>query len=142
MGALGTSVLMACLLIGCIFIHFSMEPLKFVWALIGIGKKVKDKIPENLGAKKSSETGLERSPEDEGKRTKNKESKKTWRFPRFGKEPEDDLLFGDVSLQKSSTEPNDSPSASEKKSKAKAKNETLLPEEETQSESKPEETEA
>jgi len=139
MGALGTSILMVCLLAGCIFIHFSVEPLKFIWALIGIGKKVKDRIPENLGAKKSPETGLEQSPEDEVKSTKNKELKKTWRFPRFGKESEDDLLFGDVSLQKSSTEPNDSAPASEKKSKAKK--EKSLPEEETQSESKPEESE-
>ena len=139
MGALGTSILMVCLLAGCICIHFSMEPLKFIWALVGIGKKVKDKIPENLGAKKSAETELKQSPEDEVETTKNKESKKIWRFPRFGKEPEDDLLFGDVSLQKSTTTTTDSSPAPVKKSKAKAKKEKPSPDEETQSEGKPEE---
>jgi S-DNA-T family DNA segregation ATPase FtsK/SpoIIIE len=138
-GALGTSILMVCLLTGCICIHFSMEPLKFIWALIGIGKKVKEKIPENLGAKKSPEPELEQSTEDEVKTTKNKESKKTWRFPWFGKAAEDDFLFGDVSLQKSSTEPNDLPSASEKKTKAEEKIDKSLPEEESSEQNQPEE---
>jgi DNA segregation ATPase FtsK/SpoIIIE, S-DNA-T family len=142
MGALGTSILMVCLLTGCIFIHFSMEPLKFVAALVGIGKKVKDKIPENLGAKKSPEAEQEQSTEDDVKPTKNKESKKTWRFPLFGKRAEDDLLFGDVSLQKSSTEPNDSPSAPEKMAKTEGKIEKSLPKEELLEQSEPEEPDA
>ena len=142
MGALGTSILMVCLLTGCICIHFSMEPLKFVAALVGIGKKVKDKIPENLGAKKSPETEQEQSADNDVKTTKNKESKKTWRFPWFGKRSEDDLLFGDVSLQKSSTEPNDSASASEKKAKTEGKIEKSLPEEELLEQNEPEEPDA
>ncbi len=125
MGALGTSVLMACLLIGCIFIHFSMEPLKFVGALIGVGRKVKEKIPEKLGEKRLPPSEPEQSPEDKPKtKSSPKESKKTWRFPWFGKAPADDLLFGDVSLQKNASEPDD------KKSKDKVKKANSLQEEE------------
>ena len=138
MGALGTSILMVCFLAGCICMHFSMEPLKFITALIGIGKKVKASIPENVGVKKSSKDLLDESPDDEGKTTKTEDSKKTWRFPRFGKEPDDDLLFGDVSLQQGSVTPNDSKPASEKKSKVKK--EKSLSDEETVLESKPEES--
>lgn len=141
MGALGTSILMVCLLTACLCIHFSVEPLKFVAALVGLGKKVKDKIPESIGAKKSSELVPKDTLKEEGNPVKNEAPKKPWRFPWFGKEPEDDLLFGDVSLQGSSNQPSDSSSPSKKKKpKSKPPKEESSSGEEPKTESKPEET--
>ena len=138
MGVLGTSISMVCLLIGCLCIHFSMEPLRFVAALVGIGKKVKEKIPASLGEKNTPEFKPEKpSEEEKTKKLMEKKSKKRWSFPVFGKGSEDDLLFGDVSLQKSSRETDDSAVVEEKKPKAKANKDQPESKEEPQQESKP-----
>lgn len=128
MGALGTSVLMAFVLMGSLCIHFSLEPLKFAGALVGWGKKVSNKIPGKSKEHEPSEGITE--PKKKGNKTihdsdagqlKEKEErkpKKSWRFPRFGKESEDDVLFGDVSLQKDE-EPDSSSVSEGKKPKPK-----------------------
>ena len=142
MGVLGTSISMVCLLLGCLCIHFSMEPLRFVGALVGIGKKVKEKIPASLGEKSTPEVKPEKPKEEEKtEKLPKKKLKKRWSFPGFGKGSDDDLLFGDVSLQKSSPDTDDSSVGEDKKPKAKVKKEKSLPKEEPQEISNPEEPE-
>ncbi len=103
MGALGTSVLMAFLLMGSMCVHFSMEPLKLLGSLVGLGRKVKEQFPkkadveddlEEITDSKESQD-ISSSKED----LKKMSPKKRWKFSWFEKEKEDDLLFGDVSLQ-------------------------------------------
>jgi len=119
-----------------------MEPLRFVGALVGIGKKVKEKIPASLGEKSTPEVKPEKPKEEEKtEKLPKKKSKKRWSFLWFGKGSEDDLLFGDVSLQKSSPETDDSSVGEDKKPKAKVKKEKPLPKEEPEEESSPEQTE-
>ena len=107
-GPWGTSVLMGCLLAAGLSIHFSMEPLKFAGKVIGLGKKVSDKIPqrskntesseENDGLKEKKSKTLTDSVQVEDK--EKSKPRKTWRFPWFGRDSQDDVLFGDVSLHK------------------------------------------
>ena len=128
MGGLGTSVLMAFILMGSLCVHFSMEPLKLLGALVGLGRKVKEQIPKNAAKEDvlekvpdSKETPEESSSEEESPK---KSSDKKWKFAWFGKELDDDLLFGDVSLHKEGgpvTKPKASSSQKTKSSKAKQK---------------------
>jgi len=119
-----------------------MEPLRFVGALVGVGKKVKEKIPASLGEKSTPEVKPEKPKEEEKtEKLPEKKLKKRWSFPWFGKGSDDDLLFGDVSLQKSSPETDDSSVGEDKKPKAKVKKEKSLPKKEPQEKSNPEEPE-
>jgi len=132
MGALGTSVLMAFVLIGSLCIHFSMEPLKLLAALVGLGKKVKEQLPEKKVKEDSPETTSTTNEkteknDDSGSKedTERKPQSNPWKFPWFGKEKDDDLLFGDVSLQNegspgSKSEPSSSKKTKSKKAKQKA----------------------
>ena len=134
MGALGTSVLMAFVLMGSLCVHFSMEPLKLLGALVGLGRTVKEQLPK----KADEEEDKEKVPESKESQVKSgskedpekKSPKKRWKFSWFEKEKEDDLLFGDVSLQKESgavtqSEISSSKKTKPKKPKAKAKDEPL-----------------
>ena len=47
-GALGTTILMICLLTSSLCIHFSMQPLKVVLAFVGVGRKVSRKSPSSF----------------------------------------------------------------------------------------------
>ena len=132
MGALGTSVLMAFVLMGSLCVHFSMEPLKLLGALVGLGRTVKEQLPKKADEEEDKEKVSESkesqvesgSKEDPEKKT----PKKRWKFSWFEKEKEDDLLFGDVSLQKESGAVTQSEISSSKKTKPKkpkAKDEPL-----------------
>ena len=115
---------MAFVLMGSLCVHFSMEPLKLLGALVGLGRKVKEQLPKKadeedvLGkvpdSKATPESG---SKEDREK----KSSEKRWKFAWFEKEKEDDLLFGDASLQKEGGPVTQSETSSSKKTKPKAK---------------------
>ena len=134
MGALGTSVLMAFVLMGSLCVHFSMEPLKLLGALVGLGRTVKEQLPKKADEEEDKEKvpeSKESQVESGSKEDPEKKSpKKRWKFSWFEKEKEDDLLFGDVSLQKESgavteSEISSSKKTKPKKPKAKAKDEPL-----------------
>lgn len=134
MGALGTSVLMAFVLMGSLCVHFSMEPLKLLGALVGLGRTVKEQLPKKADDEEDKEKvpdSKESQVESASKEDPEKKSpKKRWKFSWFEKEKEDDLLFGDVSLQKESggvtqSEISSSKKTKSKKPKAKAKDEPL-----------------
>ena len=55
MGALGTSVLMAFVLMGSLCVHFSMEPLKLLGALVGLGRTVKEQLPKKADEEEDKE---------------------------------------------------------------------------------------
>jgi S-DNA-T family DNA segregation ATPase FtsK/SpoIIIE len=133
MGALGTSVLMAFLLLASLCMHFSMEPLKLIRAMAGLSKKVTEQLPKKTPSKDPVDSNLEASPKEkkvedtkileESISSEEKESK-NWKFPWSGKEQADDLLFGDVSLQNdgtTTTQPESSPVKKAKESAAKPK---------------------
>jgi DNA segregation ATPase FtsK/SpoIIIE, S-DNA-T family len=126
MGALGTSILMACLLVASLCIHFSMEPLKLLAALVGLGKKVKEQLPDKKVEENSPETTsstnqkTEKIDESASKDdTERKPPNKSWKFPWFGKEKDDDLLFGDVSIQNDGSPGNQPVRPSSQKAKPK-----------------------
>ena len=132
MGALGTSVLMAFVLMGSLCVHFSMEPLKLLGALVGLGRTVKEQLPKKADEEEDKEKvseSKESQVESGSKEDPEKKSpKKRWKFSWFEKEKEDDLLFGDVSLQKESGAVTQSEISSSKKTKPKkpkAKDEPL-----------------
>ena len=132
MGALGTSVLMAFVLMGSLCVHFSMEPLKLLGALVGLGRTVKEQLPKKADEEEDPEKvsdSKESKVESGSKEDPEKKSpKKRWKFSWFEKEKEDDLLFGDVSLQKESGAVTQSEISSSKKTKPKkpkAKDEPL-----------------
>ena len=134
MGALGTSVLMAFVLMGSLCVHFSMEPLKLLGALVGLGRKVKEQLPKKADEEDDPEKvpdSKENQDESVSKEDPEKKTpKKRWKFSWFEKEKEDDLLFGDVSLQNEGAPVTQSETSSSKKTKPnkakpKAKNEPL-----------------
>jgi len=131
LGALGTSVLMVLVLMSALCIHFSMEPLKLFGAFVGLGRKVKEQLPKKTDKEQSPETTAtsieknERVEESVSKEDKGEKSPKApWSFPWSGKEKEDDLLFGDVSLQNEGISETETVKPSAKKSKTKKSSKT------------------
>ena len=126
MGPFGTSVLMAFLLLGSLCIHFSMEPLKLLRAMAGLSKKVSEQLPKKTPGKETTDPNSEPSSKKKkveetkiSKESISSEDKKTknWKFPWSAKEHDDDLLFGDVSLQNEGTTATQTESSSVKKTK-------------------------
>ena len=129
-GALGTTILMICLLTGSLCIHFSMQPLKVVLAFVGVGRKVSEKIPVKLSTPTPSADSPEKDKgsgkaeaESEGEGFPPKSSKRKGLFSWFGKDSEDDVLFGDVSLQKDALIDDGAPSQKKPKTKRSKKKE-------------------
>ena len=123
---------MAFVLMGSLCVHFSMEPLKLLGALVGLGRTVKEQLPKKADEEEDKEkfrNSKESQVESGSKEDPEKKSpKKRWKFSWFEKEKEDDLLFGDVSLQKESGAVTQSEISSSKKTKPKkpkAKDEPL-----------------
>ena len=122
MGALGTSVLMAFVLMGSLCVHFSMEPLKLLGALLALGGQSKNSFRKRpMRRKIGKSSGIE---EKQGRirfkgRPRKEVPEKRWKFSWLEKEKEDDLLFRDVSLQKESGAVTQSEISSSKKTKPK-----------------------
>ena len=111
-----------------------MEPLKLLGALVGLGSKVKEQFPKKADEENDLDEVTDSKENQDISSSKEdlekKSPKKRWKFSLFEKEKEDDLLFGDVSLQNEGGSVTQSKTPSPKKPKPnkpkqKAKDESL-----------------
>ena len=101
LGSLGATMLTVIILLVCLSIHFSLTPLQFILTRIthlkGVSRKKEPVISNQQEPEKLEADKLSKKEEPSSKEIK----KTKWKIPWQSNAGEDDLLFGDVSINTS-----------------------------------------